>query len=36
VDERLNHRFAVTDGVLAEAASTLLKDFFRERRNGAG
>lgn len=36
VDERLNHRFAVTGGVLAEAASTLLKDFFRERRNGAG
>lgn len=35
VDGRLNHRFAVTGGVLAAAASAQLKGFFRERRNGA-
>lgn len=27
-DERLNHRFAVTSGILAEESSALLKDFF--------
>lgn len=36
VDGRLNHRLTVTGGVLAEAASTLLKGFFRERRLAAG
>ena len=28
----LNHRCAVTAGILQEEASTMLKDFFRERR----
>ena len=35
-DERLNHRFAVTSGILAEESSALLKDFFgllRTRKN---
>jgi len=31
-DSRLNHRCEVTEGVLAEEAGTLLRDFFRERR----
>ena len=31
-DERLNHRVAVTQGVLAEESSDLLKSFFRDRR----
>jgi len=31
-DERLNHRFEVTAGVLAEESATLLKDFFAQRR----
>jgi tRNA(adenine34) deaminase len=34
-DDRLNHRFDVTSGVLAEASSTMLKEFFgklREKR----
>jgi tRNA(adenine34) deaminase len=31
-DSRLNHRIAVTDGVEADAARTLLQDFFRARR----
>jgi tRNA(adenine34) deaminase len=31
-DERLNHRVQVTGGVLADEASTLLRDFFRARR----
>ena len=31
-DERLNHRFEVTTGVLAEQSSALLRDFFRELR----
>ncbi len=31
-DPRLNHRCAVTRGVLAEAAGDLLRAFFRERR----
>lgn len=34
VDGLLNHRFAVTDGVLAEESGAVLKRFFRERRNG--
>jgi len=34
VDGHLNHRFAVTGGVLDEAAASMLKDFFRERRGG--
>ena len=31
-DERLNHRLAVTGGVLAEPAGRLLTDFFRRKR----
>ncbi len=31
-DLRLNHRCAVTPGVLAEVSGGLLRDFFRERR----
>ncbi len=31
-DERLNHGFDVTRGVLAQECSQLLRDFFRERR----
>jgi tRNA(adenine34) deaminase len=33
-DSRLNHRMAVTTGVLAEAAGELLRTFFRARRGG--
>jgi tRNA(adenine34) deaminase len=36
-DQRLNHRFPVERGVLAEEAGELLKSFFRARRgNGNG
>jgi len=31
-DQRLNHRFEVTCGVLSEEASTLLKNFFKKKR----
>jgi tRNA(adenine34) deaminase len=31
-DPRLNHRLAVTSGILAEDSSALLQQFFRERR----
>lgn len=31
-DERLNHRFEVTAGVLQEECAQVLKEFFRERR----
>lgn len=31
-DERLNHRFAVTSGVLAEESAALLRDFFGDLR----
>jgi tRNA(adenine34) deaminase len=31
-DPRLNHRVAITAGVLAEESGTLLRDFFRARR----
>jgi tRNA(adenine34) deaminase len=31
-DGRLNHRFAVTGGVLAEECGQLLRDFFQDRR----
>jgi tRNA(adenine34) deaminase len=31
---RLNHQMAVTAGVMAEAAATLLREFFRQRRAG--
>ncbi|MGD8319852.1 MAG: tRNA adenosine(34) deaminase TadA [Gemmatimonadota bacterium] len=31
-DPRLNHRCAVTSGVLADASAELLRTFFRERR----
>lgn len=32
-DARLNHRFPVTEGPLAEEAGRLLRDFFRRRRS---
>jgi tRNA(adenine34) deaminase len=35
-DERLNHRFEVTSGVLAEESSALLRDFFRRLREVNG
>jgi tRNA(adenine34) deaminase len=35
-DTRLNHRFPVTRGVLADEAGELLRAFFRARRNGEG
>ena len=31
-DERLNHRFDVTSGILAEESAALLRDFFRRLR----
>ena len=31
-DERLNHRFDVSSGILAEESSALLRDFFRKLR----
>ena len=31
-DERLNHRFEVTSGILAEESAELLRDFFRRLR----
>ena len=34
-DERLNHEFEVTSGVLADEAAARLRDFFRERRRMA-
>jgi tRNA(adenine34) deaminase len=33
-DERLNHRFEVTTGVLAEESAELLREFFRGLRGG--
>jgi len=33
-DSRLNHRIAVEPGVLGEESSLLLKEFFRNRRQG--
>jgi len=33
-DERLNHRIDVTEGVLADEAATLLRDFFLRKRVG--
>ncbi len=33
-DERLNHGFDVSSGVLADEAAELLRDFFKERRRG--
>lgn len=35
-DARHNHCIAVTAGVLAEDASTLLRDFFRRKRSQSG
>ena len=35
-DERLNHRFDVTSGVLAEESSAMLKAFFARLRAGQG
>jgi len=35
-DTRLNHLLDVEGGLLAEKSATLLKDFFRQRRGGAG
>ncbi len=34
-DARLNHRFPVQQGLRAEEASSLLREFFRARRTGA-
>jgi tRNA(adenine34) deaminase len=31
-DQRLNHRFQIEAGLLAEESRTLLQDFFRSRR----
>ncbi|MBM9536530.1 nucleoside deaminase [Desulfobulbus alkaliphilus] len=31
-DQQLNHTFTITGGVLAQECSTLLRDFFRNRR----
>ena len=31
-DDRLNHRLAVTSGILADASAGLLKEFFRRKR----
>ncbi len=33
-DERLNHRFEVSSGILAEESSALLKEFFGQLRKG--
>lgn len=33
-DRRLNHRFVADGGVLAEECGQLLRDFFRQRRDG--
>ena len=33
-DQRLNHRFTVTGGVMAEPCGRLLRDFFRAKRRG--
>ncbi len=35
-DPRLNHRFPVERGLLAEEAGELLRAFFRARRGGGG
>jgi tRNA(adenine34) deaminase len=35
-DGRLNHRLAVTAGVLADDCARLLQDFFQQRRRGNG
>ncbi len=35
-DNRFNHRFAVTGGVMAEDSARLLRGFFRQRRSAAG
>lgn len=35
-DERLNHRFAVTSGILAEESSALLRKFFGDLRANEG
>ena len=35
-DQRLNHRYEVTAGVLAEESAALLKSFFRKRRRDGG
>ncbi|NTW28931.1 MAG: nucleoside deaminase [Coriobacteriia bacterium] len=34
-DERLNHRFDVTSGILAKESAALLRDFFRRLRKDA-
>ncbi len=35
-DPRLNHRFTVEPGLMAEACGALLREFFRARRDGGG
>ena len=32
-DERLNHRFEVTRGVLADESASLLREFFAQKRS---
>ena len=34
-DERLNHRFPAHEGVFADEAGTLLREFFRRRRSSS-
>ncbi len=36
LESRLNHHLQVTGGILASEASTLLKDFFVQRRGTSG
>jgi len=33
-DDRLNHRFEVSSGILADESAELLRTFFRELREG--
>lgn len=35
-DNRFNHRFVVTEGVLADEAASLVREFFRTRREQGG
>jgi tRNA(adenine34) deaminase len=36
LDTRLNHRFAVTAGVLAAECAAILQEFFSRKREGGG
>lgn len=35
-DNRFNHQFLVTSGVMAQESARMLKDFFHQRRTNAG